>query len=159
MLVCYFSSIHFASLQSPLTKTCWLYFIGLANLKGVKKVRSAIYHRIWKYAKQNLAEWFACSIHIWSPIILYNVCNHFWHWMNSQSYIFLGYGLSDVLKNSLFSKYLWHIRHLDSGGSVYDPADHIRWIAGPFSFSLSVRKVLIKPGIAWQLLSVGYPHT
>ena len=34
--------------------------------------------------------------------------------MHTQSYVFLGYGLSGVLKILLFFKYLLHIRHLGS---------------------------------------------
>ena len=86
----------------------------IQHVKGVKKVRSAVHQRIWKYAGQILAEYFAFSIHRWSSVILYNVWNQSCHWMNSQSYIFLWYCLSDVLKNLLFSKYLWYVRHLGS---------------------------------------------
>ena len=34
----------------------------LAIIKGIKKVRSAIHHRIGKHAKHNVAEYFAFSI-------------------------------------------------------------------------------------------------
>ena len=65
------------------------------NIKGVKKVRSAIHHRISKHVKQNIAEYFVFSKHKWFLVILYNVCN-------SQSYIFLRNGILKVLKHSLF---------------------------------------------------------
>ena len=88
----------------------------------------------------------------------YNVRNCYWHWMNSQSSIFSGYGLSDVLKNSwifeIFVAYptcgfcfkAWLFSICPEG-----------WITSPFNFSLSVRKVLIKSAIAWHVLYVGCP--
>ena len=59
-------------------------------LKGVKKVRSAIHHRIWKQAKQNLADYFAFSIRMWYPVVntpLYFI-TFVYHFVDSQSYIF-----------------------------------------------------------------------
>ena len=50
------------------------YYKSSANiifLKDVKKFRSAIYYQIWKHAKQNIIEYFAFSIHRWSPVILH----------------------------------------------------------------------------------------
>ena len=72
--------------------------------------------------------------------------------MNSQSYIFLGYGLSDVLKKKIvifgiFVAFPTFEFFLKAGGSVYVPKNHIRWIAGEFGFSLSVRHLLIKPAL------------
>ena len=72
---------------------CTLWNHNYIYVKGVKKVCSAIPHWIWKVAKQNIAEYFSLSIHRWSTVILYTICNYFWHWMNSQRYVFLGYGL------------------------------------------------------------------
>ena len=73
---------------------------------------------VLSWGDSNLAEYFAFSIQRWVSVIPYNVCNHLRHWMNSQNYIFRTglsfYLLSDVLKISLFSKKLWHIRYLGS---------------------------------------------
>ena len=101
------------------------------------------------------AEYFAFSIHRWSPVIIYNIWNQSWHWMNSQSYIVLGYVLQkfEIVVGcttfGFFSK---------PGDAVYVPKDHIKWIAVSFRISLSVKKVRIKPAIAWRCLYVVVPH-
>ena len=74
--------------------------------------------------------------------------------MNSQSYIFFGYGLSDVLKKivifEIFVAFTTFGVFLKLGDSVYVPTDHIRSIECPFRISLLVKKVRIKPAIAWR---------
>ena len=57
-------------------------------LKGVKKVRSAFHQRIWKHAKQTIAENSASFMHMSVPVIHYSVCTHFLLWTISYSYIF-----------------------------------------------------------------------
>ena len=137
-------------------------------LKCVKKVRSAIHHRIsihhriWKHGRQILAKCFAFTIHRLLSLILYNVWNQSWQWMSSQSYIFLGYGFRCSEKfviSEIFVAYTtFFFFFLKPSDSVYVSKDHIRWIASSFRISLSVKKVRIKPAIAWRWLYVGIPR-
>ena len=129
----------------------------IPDTKGVK-VCSAIHHQIRKHAKQNLAEYFAFSIHRWSTITLYNVCNLLFYteWIYKIMFSFRCFEKSLIFE--IFVAYPKFEFFLKPGGSVYVTKDHIRWITSPFSFSLSVMKVLIKAAITWQCLYVGYPH-
>ena len=63
--------------------------------------------------------------------ILYSVCNHFWHWMNSQRHSFLWYGLWVCYFRNICGMFF-----LKSALS-----DQTWWITN----SLSVRKIMTKP--------------
>ena len=91
-------------------------------------------------------------------VILYNVCNRFRRWTIAQNYIFWECGpeKKNFVIFEIVAAYTTIGFFSKPGGSVWVPKNHIRWKARPLTFSLSVRKVLIKPVIPCQWLYVGY---
>ena len=53
---------------SNATSSLFSKWVHHSDLKDVKKVRSAIHLRLWKNAKQNIAEKFAFSLHMSFPV-------------------------------------------------------------------------------------------
>ena len=84
------------------------------QIKGVKKVRSAVHRRIWKHVKQIIVANFVFSMHKSFLVMLYSVCNHFWLCMISQINMFVGYCLSDALTKAAIFKKMWHLQYLSS---------------------------------------------
>ena len=79
--------------------------------------------------------------------------------MNSQNYIFLGYGLSEVMKFfflQIFEAYITFEFFLKTGGSVCPKRSCNIKKTSPFRCSFSLRKVLTKLAIA-QLAVYGVP--
>ena len=61
------SDVKFSPDNANVLKT-W-HFMYVIHVKSVKKIASAVHHRIWKHVKQNNAEYFVFSKHKWVPPI------------------------------------------------------------------------------------------
>ena len=115
--------------------------IHIWNIKGVKKVYSAVHRRIWKHVKQIIVANFVFSMHKSFLVMLYSVCNHFLLCMISQSYTFIGYCLSDALtkaaifENVTFTTFEFFFQ---PGSLVNVPKGHIRRITSLFRLSTPI---------------------